>query len=148
LEYNENVDLTNFVLDMSEAFVKGYAIVRLKPYATVKVRYSPQGDSSGKVDRESVALTVSNGSFGEIDVQRIWFLTSFNRPVYSESIDSNLPVKVSEDNQATYFVPVTELKAALNKIVGETIVKAVALDKDGHRYEGRADRVTQEALVR
>ena len=84
----------------------------------------------------------------EIDIQRIWFLTSFNRPIFSELLDSKTPLKVLGKDRATYFLPMEELKAALNRSVGETIVQAVAFDRTEHKYFGRVDRVAQEEFAK
>lgn len=142
------MDIDNLVLGISEVFTKTYSIIFTKPYATVKVRFRPPRDGPDKATNESIEFTIINESFGEIDVQRIWFLTSFNRPVFSEFIDSQMPVKVLENDRATYFVPVEELKAALNRSVGETIIKAVVLDKNEYKHVGRVGKEAQEQIAR
>ncbi len=131
------------MLDLSDALVKTLSIIRQKPYATVKVQLTPQRDRSGKVNKELITFTIINDSFGEIDVQKVWFLTSFNRQISSKTIDSKMPIRVLEDGRATYFVPIDELKAALNKSVGETINKAVVFDKNGRQHVGRVDKAVQ-----
>ena len=141
------MDLTNIVLSIFEAFVKAYSIIFTKPYATVNAQYKPQRDNSGKATNNLMALTIINESFGDIDVQRFWFLTSYNRLVPSKSVDAKLPVKVLENDRVSYLVPVDELKAALNKRVGETVIKAVIYDKNDHKFDGRVDKVTQKALA-
>ena len=146
--YNLNMDLNNLVLDISEVFRKTYSIIRTKPYATVKVRFAQQGEGAGKVIEELIALTIINEGFGVIDVQKVWFLTSYNRPIYSESIDSKMPIKVLENDRATYFIPIEELKMLLNRSAGETITRAVVLDKAEHKYEGRVDKVAQEEFTK
>jgi len=147
--YNRNVNLNNFALDISDAIAQVYSIILRKPFLTVKkVKYTPQRDRSGEVTRELISFTVVNESCHDIDVQRIWFLTSFNRQIFSDSIDAKMPVKMPENDRATYFVPVEELKAALNKIVGETITKVVAFDKAGHPNTGRVDQVAQEVFAK
>ena len=90
------MDLTKIVLDILEIFKKTYYLISLKPYATVKVQFIPQRDTPGKITEELIALVIINECFGEIDVQRIWFLTSFKRQIISESINSEIPVKVLE----------------------------------------------------
>ena len=142
-----NMDIDNLVLGISEVFTKTYSIIFTRPYATVKVKFRPQVDGDDKATKESIEFTIINESFGEIDVQRIWFLTTFNRPVFSEFIDSQMPIKVLENDRATYFVPVEELKASLNRSVGETIVKAVVLDKNEYKHVGRVDKEVQEHLA-
>lgn len=142
------MDLTNLVLAIFEAFVKTYSVICRKPYATAEVKYAPQRDRSGEVTKELIAFTIINGSSPEIDVEKSWFLTSFNRPISSKLIDSKMPIKVLGKRRATYFVPMEELKAALNKSVGETITKTVVFDKTEHKYTGRVDKVTQEEFAR
>ena len=142
------MDLTSFVLGILEVFLKTYSIILKRPYVTVKVQYAPQRDRSGTVTKELFALTIFNESTPEIDVQRVWFLTSFNRPVFSELVDSKMPLKVLRRGRATYFMPMTELKAALNRNVGETISQAVVFDQNGHKHLGRVDRVAQEEFAK
>ena len=142
------MDLTNLVLTSFEAFTKTYSVVLRKPYIAIKVQYAPRRDRSGKVTKEMIAFTIANGGIHEIDIQRIWFLTSFNRPVFSELLDSKMPLKLLGKDRFTYFVPTEELKTALNRSVGETIVGAVAFDKTGHKYTGRVDRVAQEEFAK
>ena len=142
------MDLTNLVLDISEAIVKIYYIIRNKPYVTAEVLYIPQRDKSGEVTKEEIAFTIINGSGPEIEVQRVWFLTSFYRHIFSEYIDSKMPVKLRGKDKATYFVPIEEFKPALNKNVGETIIRTVVLDNMEHMHVGRIDKVTQEELAK
>ena len=141
------MDLNNLVLDVFKIVTKAYSIIFLKPYATVKAQFTPQRDSSGKATKEFISFTISNASFGDIDVQRIWFLTSFNRQIFSQSIDSKLPAKVMENDRVNFSVPVEELKAALNRRVGETIFKAVVFDKNERKFDGRVGKAIQEALA-
>ena len=138
------MDLTKIVLGILEIFKKTYYLISLKPYATVKVQLIPQRDTPGKITEELIALTIINECFGEIDVQRIWFLTSFKRQIISESINLKIPVKVLENDRATYYMPIEELKTALNKSVGETITEAVVFDKNEHKHVGRVDKAVQE----
>jgi hypothetical protein len=142
------MDLSNLVLGIFEVFKKTYSIIFTKPYATVKVKYLPQKDGSGTVTNELIEFSIINESFGDIEVQRIWFLTSYNRPVYSEFIDSQMPIKVPENDRATYLVPIEELKAALNRNVSDTIIQAVVCDKAGHKHAGLVDRAVQEQLAK
>ena len=143
------MNLTNIVVGIIDACIQLYNIILRKPFLTVnKVQYSPQRDSSGKVTEELIAFTIANESCDEIEVQRIWFLTSFNRPIFSKVIDSKVPLKMLVNDRATYLVPIEELKAPLNKNVGETITEVVVLDKTEHQNIGRVDRVAQEELAR
>lgn len=142
------MDPTNLVLAIFEALLKAYSIICRKPYVTVEVVYAPQRDRSGEVTKELIAFTIINESSPEIDVERVWFLTSFNRPISSKLIDSKMPIKVLGKRRATYFVPIEELKAALNKSVGETIIKAVVFDKTERKYVSRVNKVAQEEFAK
>jgi len=141
-------NLTNLVLDTFEVAIKTYSAICKKPYVTVKVQFTPQRDRAGKVTKELIAFTIINESSPEIDVQRIWFLTSFNRHLSPEFINSKMPIKVLGKDRATYFMPIEELKAALNKSVGETIIEAVVFDKTEHKYAGRVDRLAQAEFAK
>ncbi len=143
-----NMNPINLVLAIFEALTRIYSIIGKKPYLTVEVKYAPQRGTSGKVTKELIAFTIINESGPEVEVQKTWFLTSFNRPVLSKFIDSKIPIKVPEKNRATYFVPIEEFKTALNRSVGETITKAVVLDQTERKHIGRVDKVTQEELAR
>jgi hypothetical protein len=142
------MDFTNIILDGIEQFNKVYAIILRKPYITARVQYTPRRDRSGKVTQEMLAFTIINEGFLQIEVQRVWFLTSFNRPVFSELLDSKMPLKISGRDRFTYFVPMKELKAALNRSIGETIAQAVVLDSTEHRFTGRADKVAQAEFAK
>lgn len=137
------MDLTNLILDIFEIVIKTYSIILRKPYVTVKVQYAPQRDRAGEVTKELFAFTIINESGPEIEVQRVWFLTSFNRPISSESIDSKIPIRVWKRNRTTYFLPIEELKVALNKSAGETIIEAVALDNAERKHVGRVNKLAQ-----
>jgi len=142
------MDLTSLVLDIFDAVVKTYSVICNKPYVKAEVVYVPQKGKSGEVTKEEIALTIINEGGPEIEVQRIWFLTSFNRPIFSKYVDSKMPIKVRKKDRATYFVPIEEFKAALNKSVGETIIKTAVLDNMEHTHIGRVDKVTQEELAK
>ena len=142
------MDLTSLVLDIYEALIRTYSIIRNRPYVTAEVVCVPQRSKSGKATGELVAFTVINESGPDIEVQRVWFISSFNRHIFSEFIDSKMPMRVSRKNRETYFVPLEEFGAALNKSVGETITKAVVSDKTGRRYESRIGKVAQEELAK
>ena len=142
------MDLTSLVLDISEEVVKIYSIICNKPYVTAEVVYVPQKGKSGEVTKEEIAFTIINEGELEIEVQRIWFLTSFNRPIFSKYVDSKMPIKVRRKDRATYFVPIEEFKAALNKSFRETIVKTSVLDNMGHPHIGRIDKATQEEFAK
>jgi len=142
------MNLTNLVLDIFEAFLKTYSIICRKPYVTVKVEFAPQRDRDGKVTKELIAFTIINERGPEIDAKGIWFLTSFRRPIFSKFIDSKMPIKVLKKDRATYFVPMEELKTALNKSVGETIIEAVVFDKAEHKHVGRVNEAVQEEFAK
>ena len=107
-----------------------------------------QWGGDNEVTQEMIAFTIINEGFLENDIQRAWFLTSFKRAVFSELLDSKMPLKVLGRDRATYFMPAEELKAALNQSIGETIVQAVVLDSAGHKYAGRVDRVAQAEFAK
>jgi len=142
------MDLTSILLDVIEQFNKVYAVILRKPYITVKVQYAPRRDRSGKVKQEMIAFTIINEGFLENEIQRAWFLTSFNRPVFSELLDSKTPLKVSGRDRVTYFMPAEELKAALNRSSGEMIAQAVVFDSTEHKYAGRVDKKVQEQFAK
>ncbi|MFC1942581.1 hypothetical protein ACFLWU_05120 [Chloroflexota bacterium] len=142
------MDLTKLVLDIIDLFIKAYSIVLIKPYATVKLEYLPEKGSSGKATQASLSLNIINDGIPDIDVQKIWLVTSYNRIVFSEFLDSKTPVLVAEDDRVTYSIPIQEIKSALNRKVGDTIIKAVALDKNGRQHVGRVNKATQEELAR
>lgn len=140
--------ITNFTLGIFDTALKTYSVICRKPYVTVKVQYASQKDGEGRVTQETFALTIINESGPEADIQRVWFLTPFHRIIFSLLVDSKMPVKVRKRDRATYFFPVKELKAALNKNVSDTISEAVVQDKTGHIYSGRTDKVVQAEFAR
>ena len=142
------MDINNLLLDILDICIKIYSIFSRKPYATVKLQFAPQKDRSGTVTRESMALTIINESVPVIDVQKVWFLTSFNRIVESAFLNAKMPVKVLKRDRATFFFPIDELKTTLNKNVKDTIAEAVALDKAGHQHAGRVGKAAQAELAR
>jgi hypothetical protein len=144
-----NMNLSDIALDVFDALKQIYFIIFRKPFLTVnKVQYTPQRDESGKITEELISFTIVNDSCREIDVQRIWFMTSFNRPVFLESFDSKTPVKMLENDRITYSLPVEELKAVLNKNVGETITGVIVLDKAEHQNVGRVKIQVQEIFTK
>ncbi len=148
LLYNGNMNITNLLLDILDLCAKIYSIILRKPYTEVTVHYTPRTDRTCKVTKELIAFTVNNVSGPEIEVRKIWFLTSFNRPVFSEFLDAKLPLKVRTRDKATFIVPVEDLKAALNKSAGETIDEAVITDQNDHKHAGRAAKAVQEFFAR
>lgn len=146
--YNEYMDINDFVLDIFDAVAKTYAVVRNKPYATGQILYIPQKGKSGEITKEEIALTVINEAGPQMEVKRVWFLTSFNRPVFSQYVDSRMPIKLRKKDRATYFVPIEEFKAALNKSIKETITKTVVLDATERQYAASVDKATQQQLAK
>jgi len=143
--YNKNMNLSNLGVGICDACEQIYSIILRKQFLTVnKVQYTPQRDISGKVTEESITFTIANESSHDNEVQRIWFLTSFNRPIFSELIDSKMPVKMLVNDRATFSVPIEELKAALNR----TITDVVVLDKNERHNFGRIEQPAQEAFAR
>ena len=134
------MDLTNLVLDILDAALKVYSVISRKPFVTVKVQYAPQ--------EESITFAVANESSHDNEIRRIWFLTSFNRPIFSELVDSAMPVKMLVNDRTTFSVPIAELKTALNKGSGETITDVVVLDKNERHNLGRIEPLAQEAFAK
>ena len=143
------MNLSNMAQDTSDALAQVYSILFRKPFLTVsKLQYTPQKDESGKITEELVSFTIANESSSDIEVQRIWFVTSFNRPIFSQSIDAKTPVKMPENARVTFSLPVGELKAELNKSAGDTIAKVVVLDKTGHQSVGRVKAEAQKVFAK
>jgi len=142
------MDYSSLVLNIIEASTKIYSIILNKSYATVEVVYVPQRGKSGELTKEEIALTIINESGPEIEVQRVWFLTSFNRPIYSEYVDSKMPVKVRKKDRAIYFAAIDEFRAALNKNAGETIIKAAVLADTEHIHVGRIHILAQKEFAK
>jgi hypothetical protein len=142
------MNLTDLLLTLIEMSQKIYAVILRKPYVTIKVQHVPSRDRSGTVTKETIALTIINEGVQEVEVQRVWLLTSFNRPVFSDLLDSKMPIRILARDRTTYFMPMESLKAALNRSAGETIVRAVAFDKTERKHTGRVDRVAQAEFVR
>lgn len=148
LWYNEPMDATRLVLDTYEAFVRAYSAIFRKQYVAVKVQLVPQRDKSEPGTKELIAFTIINESGPDIEVQEAWFLTSFNRRIFSKFIDSKMPIKMRRKDRATYFMPIEELKATLNERVGETITEAVVFDKTQHQHIGRVDEAVEVELAK
>jgi hypothetical protein len=142
------MDATRLLLDTCEVFVKAYSTICRKPYVTVKVRLVPQRDKSGPETNQLIAFTIINESGPDIEVQEAWFLTSFHRRVFSKVIDSKMPIHVRRKDRATYFVPIEELKAALNERVGETITEAAVFDKTQRQHQSRVDEALEVKLAK
>jgi len=142
------MDYSSLVLDIFEAFIKIYSTILNKPYVRADVVYVPIKGKSGKVTKEEIAVTIINESGPEIEVKRIWFITSFNRPIFSKYVDSKMPIKVPRKDRTTYFIPIEEFKAMLNKSVGDTIIKAAVLDNTENIHVGRVHKVAQAELAK
>jgi len=142
------MNVTNLLLDILEAAQKTYARLLRKPHVTVRVQYAPKKDRTGQIMQEMFALTIINESGPAIDIGKAWLLTSFNRPIFSELIESKLPVKIPTQDRCTSFLPMDDLKAVLNKKVKETYLEAVVTDSTGHQYTGRVDVTAQDMFAR
>ena len=148
LWYNEPMDATRLILDTCDAVVKAYSAFLGKQYVSVKVQLVPQRDKSSPETPELIAFTIINESGPDIEVQEAWFLTSFHRRVFSKFIDSKMPIRVRKKDRAVYFMPIEELKAALNERVGETVTEAVVFDKTQHQHMGRVDKALELRLAK
>jgi hypothetical protein len=124
------MDPSRIVLDIGDVFVRTYSSALGKPHATVRVQLVPQIDKSEPESKPLLAFTIVNQSSPDIEVRQAWFMTNYNRRVFSEFINSRLPVIVRGKNQATYFFPFEELKATLNEATKETITQAFIYDKE------------------
>ena len=143
------MDATNLILDTLDAFTKMYSAFCRKSYVAVKVQLVPSKDKSNPAAKELVALTIINESGPDIEVEEAWFLTSFNRRILTTYIDSKMPEKVLSKDRAIYFIPLEELKAALNKSIGETITQAAIFDKGAQRvHAGRVDKAAELEFAR
>jgi hypothetical protein len=140
------MDATRFLLDIFEFFKKTISVICYRPYVAVEVQLVPPKDKSGTP--ELIAFTVINEIGPDIEVQEAWFLTSYNRRILCKYIDSKLPEKVLSKDRAIYFVPLEELKAALNKGIGETITEAVVFDKAEHLHTGRVHKLAEIAFAK
>ena len=142
------MDYTKLALDIIEPLEQVLLIVRRKPFLTVKAQSTLQGHTSAEANEASLVFTVFNKSSHDIELQNIWFLTSFNRPIFSELLDSKMPVKMLENDRVTYSIPIVELKSALNKSIGETINRVVIFHSSGRQNSGRLSKAIQEELTK
>ena len=131
------MNATYFLLDIFEFIKKAYSIMFWRPYVAVKVQLVPPKDKSSRPDQ--IAFTVINESGPDIEIKEAWFLTNYNRQIFSPHIESRLPEKVLHKDRAIYFVPFEEIQTALNKGIGETITQAAVFDKAEHLHTGRVD---------
>ena len=139
--YNYGMDLNNYMVRVLELFKKAFSIILSKPYATVKVSCSPQKDNA------DIEFSIINESFKDIEVNSICFLTNYNRQVPSAYLDSRMPITVPEDGRVTYSIPIEELRASLNKSVGDRITRALVFDQTQHKHIGFVDKAAQEAIA-
>jgi len=142
------MDAARIVLDIYDAFVKAYSAILGKQYVSVKVQLVPQKDTFDQDDKKLIAFTIINESGPEIEIQEAWFLTSFNRRVFSEVLNSRMPVRIRSRDREIYFLPAEDLKAALNEKVGETIAQAAVFDNAQRKYSGRVDRLAELEFTR
>jgi hypothetical protein len=137
------MDLAKIVVDALDACQQLLFIILKKPFLSVKVQSAPQRGRPGQETEEPISFTIANESSSEMEVQRIWFRTSFNRLIFPESIESKLPVKMSLNDRVTYPMPVEELKTALNQNVGDTITEVVVYDQNKHENIARFNKAAQ-----
>jgi hypothetical protein len=139
------MDLTKLSLDVIEPLEQVYKIVLRKPFLTVNIEREPQRAGNNKA---SIEFTVANEGSSDMEARRIWFLTSYNRPVYSETLDARTPLKMPVNARATFSVHLDELKSALNKAMSETVIKVVVADQNGGLNSGRLSPALQAELSR
>jgi hypothetical protein len=142
------MDSTKLVLDILEPLEQVYDIVCRKPFLTVKVQPAPVPAGSGEVTEPSIAFTIINESAKDMEVRRVWFLTSFNRPIFSDFLDAKMPLKMVVNDRVSYSVPIKGLKSALNTGVGETISKVVVANQTGRQNSGRLSEGIQAAFTK
>jgi hypothetical protein len=142
------MDATRLVLDIYDAFVKAYSAFFRKQYITIRVRLIPQREQSNPETPKEIAFSVLNESGPDIVVQEAWFLTSYRRRVFSQTIDSKMPINVRSKDRTTHFLPFDELKSALNGHIKETITHAVVFDKNQHQYQSRIDEALEKELAK
>jgi hypothetical protein len=142
------MDATRLVLDTYDTFVKVYSAFCRKQYVTVKVRLIPQRGKSNPETPKEIAFSILNESGPDIVVQEAWFLTSYRRRVFAQSIDSKMPINVRSKDRTTHFLPFDELKSALNERIKETITHAVVFDKNQHQYQSRIDETLEKELAK
>ena len=141
------MDPTRLVLDTAEAFVKAFSAALGKSFVTVKVRLVTPKDRTDPEAKDQVSFAIINESGPDIEVQEAWFVTTYNRRIFSTVLNSKMPIRVRKRDRATYFLPIEELKAALNERVGETITQAAVFDKTGHQYQSRVDSAFELKLA-
>jgi len=137
------MDPARILLDVGDKLVKTYSNATGKPFATVRLQLAAQ---KSETDPKLLAFTIVNQSSPDIEVQKAWFLTNYNRQIFLEFINSRLPVIVRGNNQAAYFFPYDDLKTTLNP--NETITQAFIYDKEEHIYSGRVDEAVEISLAR
>jgi hypothetical protein len=141
------MDATRIFLDICDVFARVYFAICRKTYVSVKVQFVPQKDEEAAENKRKIAFTIINESGPDIEVRDAWFLTSFNRRIFSKALDSKMPIRVRSRDRETYFMPIVEeLSAALNKNVGEKITQAVLFDKAQNLHTGRLDKAVELAI--
>lgn len=135
------MDINKLVLDISDLCIKAFNIVFQKPFLSIKAHISEDSDKRGNID-----FKISNDSFGDLELNHIWFITSYNRPLYTELTDGLTPLKVSEDFGQVFSVPVEYLKNLLNKVDKEYITRIAVSDAKGKIFVNRLDSKAQKIL--
>lgn len=139
------MDLTKLALDIIEPLEQVYKIVLRQPFLTVNIEREPKRGGNNKA---SIEFTVANEGSTDMEATRIWFLTSFNRPVYSATVDERTPLKMPVNARATFSVRLDEIKAELNSQMGETVKKVVVADQTGKLNSGRLNPAVQAEISR
>jgi hypothetical protein len=142
------MDATRLVLDTYDVFVKACSAFCRKSYVRIRIRLIPQRGETTPETPKLIDFTIINESGPDIEVQEAWFLTSFRRHIFSQAIDSRLPVTVRSKDRVTFFVPYEELKAALNERVKETITHGVVFTKTQRQYQSRIAEALEKELAR
>lgn len=137
--------LTKLSLDIIEPLEQVYKIVLRKPFLTVNIEREPKRAGNNKA---SIEFTIANESSTDLEAKRVWFLTSYNRAIYSEAADAKTPLEMPVNARATFSVRLDELKASLNSQSGETVNKVIVADQDGGLHSARLSPALQEELAR
>lgn len=139
---------TRIVLDIYDTFIKLLSAVLGKSYVSIKVQFMPQKESSNPGVDKRLAVTFINESGPDIEIKEAGFLTSFNRRIFSETLNTRMPVRIRSKDREIYILPAEELKAQLNEKVGETITQAVVYDRAQNKFSGRVDKQVEAEFTR
>jgi hypothetical protein len=141
------MDVNELLLDVFDAVEKIYSAMTNRSYVTGHLTYVPPRSAPGEAAKEEIALTITNESGPGIEVKRVWFLTSYNRSVYSQLVDSKMPLRLRKKDRMTYFMTTDEFKPALDKAANkETFAKIVVQDDKERMHVSRINQSTQKKL--